>query len=143
MHAGGGTFAEWRRARSGRAQPWEYVPPDDATTSLMNAHAEEIARYRQEANPNIDPELIRQEAFANAVLFDDHARNWAYHEKKTVAEYYRQNKPEYRSWQPDFERADDGAVLSGGMRGLRRNRGNGIRCIMRCTKILKKILQHL
>ena len=98
MHAGGGTFAEWRRARSGKAQPWEYVPPDDDSMALMQAHAEEIARFRQEANPNADPELIRQSALADASLFDSHARNWAYHEKKTVGEYYQQNRPEYRSW---------------------------------------------
>ncbi len=98
MHAGGGTFAEWRRARSGKAQPWEYVPPDDDSQALMQAHAEEIARFRQEANPNADPELIRQSALADASLFDSHARNWAYHEKKTVGEYYQQNRPEYRSW---------------------------------------------
>ncbi len=110
MHAGGGTFAEWRRARSGKAQPWEYVPPDDDSMALMQAHAEEIARFRQEANPNADPELIRQSALADASLFDSHARNWAYHERKTVGEYYAQNRPEYRSWRDYFEppKVDDG-----------------------------------
>ena len=110
MHAGGGTFAEWRRARSGKAQPWEYVPPDDDSQALMQAHAEEIARFRQEANPNADPELIRQSALADASLFDSHARNWAYHERKTVGEYYAQNRPEYRSWRDYFEppKVDDG-----------------------------------
>ncbi len=110
MHAGGGTFAEWRRARSGKAQPWEYVPPDDDSQALMQAHAEDMARYEIEANPEANADFIREHALAEAELFNQKARAWAYHERKTVGEYYAQNRPEYRSWRDYFEppKVDDG-----------------------------------
>lgn len=110
MHAGGGTFAEWRRARSGKAQPWEYVPPDDDSQALMQAHADDMARYEIEANPEANADFIREHALAEAELFNQKARAWAYHERKTVGEYYAQNRPEYRSWRDYFEppKVDDG-----------------------------------
>lgn len=74
----------------------------------LAAHADDLARSRQEANPDADPELIRRQALTDAALFDSHARNWAYHERRSVGEYYEQNRPEYRSWQPDFDENLDG-----------------------------------
>ncbi len=85
MHAGGGTFC--RMAAGGairQGAALEYVPPDDDSQALMQAHADDMARYEIEANPEANADFIREHALAEAELFNQKARAWAYHERKTV-----------------------------------------------------------
>lgn len=88
LHPVAGGVGEWRRARQGRAQPWEYIPDSRESEELMRANARRIARTRLEAEPNLDTARVEADSKADALVWDQHMRNLAYMNQITATDAY-------------------------------------------------------
>ena len=105
LHGVGGLIGDFYRARTGKRQPWEFVPEDDLNRAYMDAHEQEIFHAYRDANPSMSKEEAREAARLAAIKFDTWARGRAYDEHVNVKDYYDNWKPKWESYR-NFEPAD-------------------------------------
>lgn len=73
------------------------MPSDAETKELMQANARRIAKTRLEADPTLDPAKIEADSKADALVWDSHMRNLAYHEQMTATDAYARYGYELRN----------------------------------------------
>lgn len=93
MHPLSGAIGDWKRARKGQRQPWEYVPSSNTTESLRMENARSIWKGMQESGSE---KLSPEHAEAAAALWDATLRGYAYDTGELVENLYRQYRTEYR-----------------------------------------------
>lgn len=93
MHPLSGAIGDWKRARKGQRQPWEYVPSSNTTENLRMENARSIWKGMQESGSE---KLSPEHAEAAAALWDATLRGYAYDTGEPVENLYRQYRTEYR-----------------------------------------------
>lgn len=102
LHPIAGMIHYWRRPNTA---------PDSIHTTDWHRQDFEQRNFeaRMRANPNLDANLARQWAQADAALFDANARRWAADTGRSALDYYERNPVEFRG---DTQSSDAGGLES-------------------------------
>lgn len=108
LHPLGGAVGEWKRARAGQRQPWEYIASTDTTERLRLENVQRIWGGMQESGSEL---LSPEHAEAAAALWDATIRGYAYDTGESVENLYRQFHTEYRGGELSILSNGDGRRL--------------------------------